>query len=198
MPARALRPCERPPMRTQRSDVPDLDVADVHGGKGTDSTSDYNPRDSERPAELRSVRLVEQRRRVRQRTGSTIQDGSRFSKFERPSVANAGAWVRAVACDAWRKSSPTSSSIPADNRENLLGDNSFDDSHRISAIPYAEEPDKLFEDLDTEPGSLRLPLQSFAREPHDGSSHSRCMTNCGTTRFHPATNRPLPASRFSK
>ena len=34
MPARALRSCERPPMRTQRSDVPDLDVADMHGGKG--------------------------------------------------------------------------------------------------------------------------------------------------------------------
>ena len=68
----------------------------------------------------------------------------------------------------------------------------------IEPIEEIEEPGDLFEDLDTEPGSLRLPLQSFAREPHDGSSHSRCMTNCGTTRFHPATNRPLPAPRFSK
>ena len=41
MPARALRSRERPPMRTQRSDIPDLDVADVHGGKGTNSVGDY-------------------------------------------------------------------------------------------------------------------------------------------------------------
>ena len=41
MPARALRSCERPPMRTQRSDIPDLDVANVHGGNGENSTGDY-------------------------------------------------------------------------------------------------------------------------------------------------------------
>ena len=61
-----------------------------------------------------------------------------------------------------------------------------------------EELGGLFEDLDAEPRGRRLPLQPFAREPHDGSSHTWLMTESGTTRFHPATSRPLPAPRFSK
>jgi hypothetical protein len=35
-------------------------------------------------------------------------------------------------------------------------------------------------------------------EPHVGSSQARVITDSGTTRFHPATKRPLPVSRFSK
>ena len=68
----------------------------------------------------------------------------------------------------------------------------------IEPVEEIEELGDLFEDLDTEPRGRRLPLQPFAREPHDGSSHTWRMTESGTTRFHPATSRPLPASRFSK
>ena len=57
MPACALRSCERPPMRTQRSDVPDLDIADVHGGKGTNSTGVIiRPCDPETPSAWPSIR----------------------------------------------------------------------------------------------------------------------------------------------
>ena len=68
----------------------------------------------------------------------------------------------------------------------------------IEPVEEIEELSDLLEDFDTEPRSRRLPLQPFAREPHDGPSHTRLMNQSGTTRFHPATNRPLPASRFSK
>ena len=68
----------------------------------------------------------------------------------------------------------------------------------IEPVEEIEELGDLFEDLDTDPRGRRLPLQPFAREPHDGSSHTWLMTESGTTRFHPATNRPLLASRFSK
>ena len=68
----------------------------------------------------------------------------------------------------------------------------------VEPVEETEELGDLFEDLDTEPRSRRLALQPFAREPHDGSSHSWRMTDSGTTRFQPATNRPLPASRFPK
>ena len=81
MPACALRSCERPPMRTQRSDVPDLDVTDVHGGKGTNSAGDYT---SVRPGDAFTIAagstLSNSKRRVRRRTGSAIWRWSMLSR----------------------------------------------------------------------------------------------------------------------
>ena len=80
----------------------------------------------------------------------------------------------------------------------LQGEASFQIRMAIESVEELEEVGDLFEDLDTEAGGRRLPLQPFAREPHDGSSHIWPMTESGTIRFHPATSRALPASRFSK
>ena len=81
MPARTLRSCERPPMRTQRSDVPDLDGTDVHGGKGTNSAGDYT---SVRPGDAFTIAagstLSNSKRRVRRRTGSAIWRWSMLSR----------------------------------------------------------------------------------------------------------------------
>ena len=68
----------------------------------------------------------------------------------------------------------------------------------IEPVKEIEELGDLFEDLDPEPRGRGLPTQPFAREPHDGSSHAWPMTDSGTTRFHPATSRALPVSRFAK
>ena len=68
----------------------------------------------------------------------------------------------------------------------------------LEPVEEIEEQGDFFEDLGTEPRGRRLPIEPFAGEPHDGSSHAWAMTDSGTTRFHPATSRALPESRFSK
>ena len=68
----------------------------------------------------------------------------------------------------------------------------------LESVEEREELGDLFENLDAESGRRRLAPQPFAGEAQVGSSHACVITDSGTTRFHPATNRPLPMSRFSK